>query len=178
VGDSFDEVFSAEYAPLRAYLYKRLGNSLADDLAAETFAIAYRRWDDFDASRPVRPWLYGIGANLLRHYWRRERRRLNALARSDRDPVAADDEAGVERADAEAQKRALAGALAELRADDREALLLHAWAYLSDAEIAEALSIPVGTVKSRLHRARGQMENHLRAIGQVEANDLMPTAEQ
>lgn len=178
MGYSFEQVFQAEYAPLRAYLYKRLGSSLAEDLAAETFAVAYRRWDDLDPSRPVRPWLYGISANLLRHHWRRERRRLRALARSGVEPTLAEDDASVARADAQAQKRVLAAALAQLRRDDREVLLLHAWAYLTDAEIAEALSLPVGTVKSRLHRAREQMENHLSASGQVGVNDLTSTAEQ
>jgi RNA polymerase sigma-70 factor (ECF subfamily) len=178
VGYSFDQVFRAEYVPLRAYLYKRVGNPLADDLAAETFAIAYRRWDDLDPLRPVRPWLYGISANLLSHHWRKERRRLHALARSGADPTDPEDEAVLERADAHAQRRALAAALAGLRHDDREVLLLHAWGYLGDAEIAEALTIPVGTVKSRLHRAREQMENLLAANGQVEAmEDLIPTAE-
>jgi RNA polymerase sigma-70 factor (ECF subfamily) len=92
--------------------------------------------------------------------------------------VRAEDEASIERADAQTQKRVLAAGLAELRPDDREVLLLHAWAYLTDAEIAEALSLPTGTVKSRLHRAREQMENHLRASGQVEVKNLTPTAEQ
>jgi RNA polymerase sigma factor (sigma-70 family) len=167
VESSFEEVFRTEYAALRAYLYRRVGSPLAEELAAETFAIAYRRWNDLDLSRPVRPWLYGITANLLSHHWRKERRRLRALARSGSEPVRFEDEATLERADAQTQKRALAAALAELRPDDREVLLLHAWAYLGDAEIADALSVPVGTVKSRLHRAREQMENRLAAIGQV-----------
>src|SRR5207302_3649608 len=97
VGHSFEQTFSAEYPPLRAYLYKRLGHSLAEDLAAETFAVAYRRWSDLDPSRPVRPWLYGISANLLRHYWRQERRRLRALARSDMEPLPAEDDASLDR---------------------------------------------------------------------------------
>jgi RNA polymerase sigma-70 factor, ECF subfamily len=179
VGYSFEQVFRAEYMPLRAYLYKRLGNPLAEDLAAETFAIAYRRWEDFDSSRPVRPWLYGISANLLSHHWRTERRRLRALARSGPEPVRDENDATTARADAQKQRRALAAALAELRPDDREALLLHAWGYLGDAEIAEALTLPVGTVKSRLHRAREQMENRLAASGEVAVtNDLIPTPEQ
>ena len=177
MGHSFEQTFSAEYPPLRAYLYKRLGHSLAEDLAAETFAVAYRRWSDLDPSRPVRPWLYGISANLLRHYWRQERRRLRALARSDMELLPAEDDASLDRVEAHAQKCILAAALSELRPDDREVLLLHAWAYLTDTEIAEALSLPTGTVKSRLHRAREQMENHFRARGQVEMNDLTPTAE-
>lgn len=177
VGHSFDQVFQAEYRPLRSYLYRRLGSSEADELAAETFAIAYRRWADFDPSRPVRPWLYGIAANLLRHKWRKERRMLRAYARSGLDSsLGQEDEASVERADAQAQNRALAAALAELRPAEREVLLLHAWADLTDAEIAEAISLPMGTVKSRLHRARQRMRNRLAASGQVEVNTETATA--
>lgn len=178
VGRSFDRVFEVEYRPLRGYLYRRLGSSDADELAAETFAVAYRRWDDLDPSRPVRPWLYGIAANLLRHHWRKERRMLRAYGRSGPDSsIDQEDDANVARADAQMQERALAAALAELRPGEREALLLHAWADLTDAEIAEALSLPIGTVKSRLHRARERMRNRLAASGQVEVRALTATSE-
>jgi RNA polymerase sigma-70 factor (ECF subfamily) len=176
VAPSFDRVFEVEYAPLRSYLYRRLGGSAADELAAETFAIAYRRWDDLDLSRPVRPWLYGIAANLLRHHWRSERRMLRAYARAGLEPVCEqEDEATVERTEAQIRKRALAAALADLRPIEREILLLHAWAELTDAEIAEALSQPLGTVKSRLHRARENMRNRLVSIGQLEVKALSAT---
>jgi RNA polymerase sigma factor (sigma-70 family) len=179
MGCSFDEVFRAEYAPLHRYLYRRLGTSLADDLAAETFATAFRRWSEFDASRPVRPWLFGIAANLLRHHWRRERRMLRAYARSGIDHGSAQvDEVSLSGVEAQRQQRALATALAELRPAEREILLLHAWAELSDAEIAEAISAPVGTVKSRLNRARLKMRNRLVPTGQLEVNRLTPTVEE
>jgi predicted RNA polymerase sigma factor len=67
MGRSFDDAFSAEFASLHGYLARRLGASAADDLAAETFAVALRNWDRLDPERPVRPWLYGIAANLMRH---------------------------------------------------------------------------------------------------------------
>lgn len=170
MGISFDEVFESEYAPLRRYLYRRLGSSEADDLAAETFAVAYRRWEHFDPSRPVRPWLYGIASNLARHQWRKERRMLRAYARTGFDPVLRPDaSAAVERADAQLQARSIALALAELRPAEREALLLRAWADLTDAEIADALSLPVGTVKSHLRRARQRIRNRLALDGQVAA---------
>lgn len=177
MGHSFDEVFEAEFAPLRGYLYRRLGSSIAEDLAAEAFAIAYRRWNDFDQSRPVRPWLYGIAANLVRHHWRKERRMLRAYARTGLDPAVQEDDLGTERLDAEARRRVLAAALAKLRPVEREILLLHAWAELSDAEIAEALSLPLGTVKSRLHRARERMRNQLGGNGQIEVTPVTPTIE-
>lgn len=170
---SFDEAFEAEFDRLHRYLARRLGSPAAEDLAAESFAIAYRRWDDVDPSRPVRPWLYGIAGNLIRHHRRKERRMLRAYARTGVDPIVHEDETTAERVDphardARAQKAVIAAALAQLRPAEREVLLMHAWAELSDAEIAGALSLPLGTVKSRLNRAREHMRNHLAASGKVE----------
>ena len=159
MGHSFDAVFAAEFAPLHRYLARRVGAAAADELAAETFAVAFRRWDRLDPERPVRPWLYGIAANLMRHHWRKERRMLRAYARTGVDPVS------VEDAPAE-DTRELAAALAELRRDEREILLLHAWAELTDTEIAAALGIPAGTVKSRLSRTREKLRNRLGEVGQ------------
>lgn len=160
---SFDEVFEAELAPLHRYLARRLGSAVADDLAAETFAVALRRWADLD-SRAVRPWLYGIAANLVRHHWRKEERMLRALARVGLDPASGDDDAS-ERLDAQAARTALVAALEDLRPVEREVLLLHAWAELSDSEVADALSLPLGTVKSHLSRSREQLRNRLDGIG-------------
>jgi RNA polymerase sigma-70 factor (ECF subfamily) len=163
----FADAFRAEFPALHRFLRRRVGVAAADDLAAETFATAYARWPTFDPSRPVRPWLYGIASNLMRHQWRRERRQLRAYARSGLDPVLVDDlDESVSRADASARYPKVAAALAELRPSDREILLLNAWAELSDAEIADALSLPVGTVKSRLHRTREQLQNRLGPTGQ------------
>lgn len=178
MGLSFDSAFEAEFPALHRYLHRRVGASAAEDLTAETFATAFRRWDSFDQARPLRPWLYGIAGNLVRHHWRDERRKLRAYARSGVDPVLVADEQALDRVDAESLKRALADALAELRPRDREILLLHAWAELSDDEIAEALALPRGTVKSRLHRTRARLRNRLSASGQSqERRALLATQE-
>ncbi|HEY7420440.1 MAG TPA: sigma-70 family RNA polymerase sigma factor [Gaiellaceae bacterium] len=166
MGGSFEDAFEVEFPPLHRYLARRLGASAADDVAAETFAVAFRSWDRLDPARPVRPWLYGIAANLVRHHWRKERRMLRAYARTGVDPVLADEEAALERVDAEVRHRELADALAGLRPEERELLLLHAWAELTDSEIAAALDLPVGTVKSRLSRTRERLRNQLGGIGQ------------
>jgi RNA polymerase sigma factor (sigma-70 family) len=166
VAPSFGQAFRDEYPPLHRYLRRRVGGSLADDLASETFATAYANWERFDDSRPVRPWLYGIAANLLRHHWRKERRQLQAYARTGIDPAVDDVNDSLDRAAADAIKRELADALADLGRSERDILLLHAWAGLTDSEIAEALSLPLGTVKSRLHRTRAQLRNRLDPSGQ------------
>jgi RNA polymerase sigma-70 factor (ECF subfamily) len=159
VGHSFDAAFAGEFAPLHRFLARRVGAAAADELAAETFAVAFRSWDKLDPARPVRPWLYGIAANVMRHHWRKERRMLRAYARTGLDPVFTEDEP-------DTASRELADALADLRREEREVLLLTAWAELTDAEIADALGLPVGTVKSRLSRAREKLRNQLDVVGQ------------
>jgi RNA polymerase sigma factor (sigma-70 family) len=166
MGCSFEDAFEAEFPALHRYLARRLGTSVADELAAETFAVAFRSWDRLDPERPVRPWLYGIAANLVRHHWRKEQRMLRAYSRTGVDPVLADDESALDRVDAQALQRELAEGIAGLRAQDREIVLLHAWAELSDSEIAGALGLPVGTVKSRLSRTRERLRNHFAEVGQ------------
>jgi RNA polymerase sigma-70 factor, ECF subfamily len=178
VGISFDEAFASEFGPLYGYVARRLGVSAADDLTAETFAIAFRRWEDLDPARPVKPWLYGIASNLIRHQWRKERRMLRAYARTGADPVLAEEDVSLDRLDAQGARTELAAALADLRREECEVLLLHAWAELSDAETAESLSLPLGTVKSRLSRARAHLRNRLAPIGQVEAESLKTAEEQ
>jgi RNA polymerase sigma-70 factor (ECF subfamily) len=174
VGVLFADAFRAEFPGLHRYLRRRVGAATADDLAAETFAVAFSRWDTFDQSRSVRPWLYGIASNLAQHHWRAERRKLLAYARTGVDPVVEDVEESLDRVDAGEQSRRLAAALAALRDDDRDILLLHAWAELTDAEIAAALSLPIGTVKSRLHRTRRRLGNRLAASGQEPLREATP----
>lgn len=172
---SFADAFRAEFPVLHRYLRRRVGAAAADDLAAETFAVAYARWETFDRSRPLRPWLYGIASNLMQHHWRSERRKLRAYARTGVDPVTEDPDDALGRLDASDQRRQLAAALAELRGEDRELLLLHSWAELTDAELAAALSLPLGTVKSRLHRTREHVRNRLTGSGQEPVRvDVLP----
>jgi len=103
---------------------------------------------------------------------------LRAYARTGADPVLGGDDDMVERLDASASGRELAAALADLRPEDREILLLHAWAELSDSEIALALALPLGTVKSRLHRTRERLRNRLGPDGQSPSNALIATSEE
>jgi RNA polymerase sigma factor (sigma-70 family) len=154
--ERFAAVFDRYYAQIHGYALRRLGRSLADDVAAETFLVAFAQRKRYDVTRPdARPWLYGITSNLISRYHRAEARRYRALARAGADEVSeghADLVTG--RLDAQAFRRPLAAALAAISDSDRDALLLVAWAELTSEEAGEALGIPAGTVRSRLHRAR------------------------
>jgi RNA polymerase sigma-70 factor (ECF subfamily) len=162
IGDSlrrperFGAVFDRHYEAIHGYAVRRLGPGLADDIASETFLIAFDRRTRYDLGQPdAAPWLYGIASNLLSRHRRTEVRRYRALARAGVDATVEGHGDGVaRRVDAHAVRSRLAAALAELDRRDREVLLLVAWADLSLDETARALGIPAGTARSRLHRAR------------------------
>jgi RNA polymerase sigma factor (sigma-70 family) len=154
--DAFATLYDRHATALHRFVTRRLGAAFADDIVAECFLAAFRYRDKYDLSRAdARPWLYGIAANVIGKHRRAEVRLLRALARTGIDPDTVNHADQIEsRVVASAAHRALSGALAALSPGDREVLLLIAWADLSYDEIAEALSIPVGTVRSRLNRAR------------------------
>jgi RNA polymerase sigma-70 factor (ECF subfamily) len=160
----FATLYDRHATAVHRYLGRRVGD-LADDLLSETFLVAFRRRT---AYRPehveVRPWLLGIATNVVHGHLRSERRRYRALARASAEPVpsgSSTDEAH-DRVVAEAMRAPLAAALAGLKARDRDVLLLFAYAQLSYEEIAAALDVPIGTVRSRLNRARRQTRAALR----------------
>jgi RNA polymerase sigma-70 factor (ECF subfamily) len=159
----FAVLFDRYAADIHRYAARRLGAGAADDLVAETFLAAFRRRSSYDSGRPqARPWLYGIATTLIARQRRSEQRLYRALARTGLDPLPEPiDDQVVRRVAAQGQQRRLAAALAGLSPPDREVLLLVAWAGLSYEEIAEAVGVPVGTVRSRLHRARGKVRKVL-----------------
>jgi RNA polymerase sigma factor (sigma-70 family) len=149
---AFRAVFERHHPAVRRYLHHRVGDpGVAEELAAEAFARAFAARERFaDHGHGVRAWLFTIATNLLRDELRARTRRRSLTerlrgepARSVAPPLPADPE--------------LAAALAALRRDELDVLLLHAWGELSYDEIAAALDLPIGTVRSRLHRARARL---------------------
>jgi RNA polymerase sigma-70 factor (ECF subfamily) len=158
--EAFAELFERHADDIHRYAARRLGAAVADDLLAETFVIAFQHRGRYDVARPdARPWLYGIATNLVGAHRRAEARRLRAMSRALRSD---DDEPMADRIDArvsaQSARGALAGALAGLPARHRDVVLLLAWAELDYQQIADALGVPLGTVRSRLHRARNELQ--------------------
>jgi len=159
----FTELFRWHAPYIQRYVVRRLGQDAADDIVAETFLLAFRQRDSYDQTRSdARPWLYGIATNLIGHHRRAEIRLYRALARTGADPVT---ESFTDRIDdrvsASTAGRRLAAALARLSAELRDTLLLVAWGDLSYEETATALGVPVGTVRSRISRARSALRRSL-----------------
>ena len=153
--DEFAVIFERHFDAIHRYIARRLGPGLADDLAATVFAEAFAGRAGFLADvDDARPWLYGIATNLIRRHRRRERAGWRAYAKHGIDPFGIDAQPRLDEV-------AVARALSRIAKADRDALLLMVWADLTYDDIATALDIPVGTVRSRIHRARARLRVEL-----------------
>jgi RNA polymerase sigma-70 factor (ECF subfamily) len=170
---AFERLFDRHTYAIFRFCVRRVGDrSAAEDLMSTTFLHAWRRRADVrcGAEGPV-PWLYGIAANLVRRHLRGDHRRRAGMARvpapgAEPDPSdeIADRLDGASRADRVLQ------ALRSLPERDQELFVLCVWEELSYQQAAAALSIPVGTVRSRLSRARSGLRLALGELG-VESGD-------
>lgn len=152
---AFERLFVGNYWPVRRYLLRRTGPSVADDVLAETFLVAWRRFGSVPDD-PL-PWLLGVARRLLANQLRAERRRV---ALTTRLRAAGAPEAYVS-APALGLDCAVAAALAALPAREREALLLVAWEGLDSARAARVAGCSNGAFRVRLHRARRKVAAQL-----------------
>jgi RNA polymerase sigma factor (sigma-70 family) len=150
--ESFRALFERHYRTVWSFLAWRFGRAAADDVCAETFATAFAERGRYDQNRPdARPWLLGIAVNHGRRHVRRERKKLERLATTV-SSTPSGPSVGLD------PRGKLAKGLLALDGRDSEPLLLLALADLSYTQIAEALGIPEGTVRSRINRARSQLK--------------------
>jgi RNA polymerase sigma factor (sigma-70 family) len=164
--EAFGLIYDRHAATLLRFMGRRAGARVAEGLVGELFRVAFERRKTFDASRTsALPWLYGIGSNLLLKHRRAEARRLRASARIAASVQGADRRASAAALDARLLFPRVADAIEALPDDEREALLLFAWEELPYQSVAEALELPIGTVRSRLNRARARLRELLEPKG-------------
>ncbi|MFG1680533.1 RNA polymerase sigma factor [Nonomuraea sp. NPDC049269] len=173
--EHFTTLFTRHAPALKRYVIRRLGPDPAEDIVAETFARAFQHRETYDLARDdARPWLYGIATNLIGRHRRHEISQYRALSRTGADSVTESftDEVD-QRVAADGARRRLAGALAGLPRGHRDALLLVTWAELTYEQAAHALGVPVGTVRSRVNRARSKLRRVLGGIDPTDADEGM-----
>jgi RNA polymerase sigma-70 factor (ECF subfamily) len=161
--EQFAVIYDRYSGALHRYAGRRVGAEDADDVVAAAFLAAFGARARYDLDRlDARPWLFGILTKEIARRRRTEQARLRALARTGADrPAAGHADQVAADVSAQAARPVLGRALRSLAPADRDVLLLTAWGELSYAEIAEALGVPVGTVRSRLNRARRKVREAL-----------------
>ncbi len=160
----FGVLFERHHDRVRRYVASRVGPDAADDVVAETFVEALRSRGRFDASMgtDAAPWLLGIATNMLARHKTLERRWFERRARALVEPAEGDFEDGVvTRADAGERRAHLVAAVAALPERERTPLLLHVLGGLRYEEVATALDIPIGTVRSRISRGTARLKGEL-----------------
>lgn len=176
----FGELYDRHASAIYRYAARRAGDFAADDVTSETFLVAWEQLDSYDLSRDdARPWLFGIATNLLRQHHRAEANVLKAAAKSAaREAMADDSDRIAAEVDAKVATGRIAQALRSMADIDRETLLLYAWADLTYEGIALAMSVPVGTVRSRLNRARQTLRTqfNLEKLSETENHHGRPAA--
>jgi RNA polymerase sigma-70 factor (ECF subfamily) len=167
--DEFAEIFERHHQAIWSFAVARLGREDGSDVASQVFVIAFEQRDRFDFEyESAKPWLYGIAANLIRRRYRSRKRKSAAMERVEvrleeaTDPMEEVDE----RLDARADLVRVRDALAALSAKDRDIVMMAVMDELSYEEIGAVLGIPIGTVRSRLSRARRRLGELVAASGQ------------
>jgi RNA polymerase sigma-70 factor (ECF subfamily) len=160
--DAFGVLFDRHSRTVYNYCFRRTADwSAAEDLTSVVFLETWRRRGHVRMeSGSLLPWLYGVATNVLKNHRRALKRHREALARMPALPSAQDgSEEAAERLDAERRMSQVIKSIRALSRRDQEVLVLCVWEGLGYAEAATALGIPVGTVRSRLARARGRLRD-------------------
>ena len=162
--EEFREIFERHYESVRRFAQRVVGRDAGEEIAAQTFLIAFQRRSTYDVGYPsARSWLFGIAYNVARHHLRAERSQHYLLTRLPKEREATDQSA-IEALDAARLAPILRKALSELREEQRTPFVLVALGELTYRETADLLAIPVGSVRSRIHRARATLRELLTAV--------------
>jgi RNA polymerase sigma factor (sigma-70 family) len=165
--EAFGAIFDRHFDAIAGFCIRRIGIARGEDVAGDVFRWAFENRRRFDCKHDdARPWLFGIANNLVREALRSAGRQKVAYERwltrekSDGTELAFQVTVAI---DAQHDFSAVAAVLERQSIEEVETLLLFAWEQLTYVQIAEALAIPVGTVRSRIHRVRQHLQEVLDA---------------
>lgn len=158
--EAFSGIFERHVRPVGGYIRRRVGADAVEDALSETFLVAFKRRGSFDpGAGSALPWLLGIATRIVKKHRADEARQWRSFQAAVGSAEVAENVYGSadRRLDADAALRALAPRIAALSARDRDTLMLYAWGDLTYEQVAAALDVPVGTVRSRLNRVRRKL---------------------
>ena len=173
---AFGLLFERNAKPIYNYCFRRSGNwTAAEDLLSVVFLEAWRRRDVDVAEGMVLPWLYGVATNVCRNATRSQRRYRQALQRMPPVQPTPDFSGDIEaRLDDERQMQSVLALVGRLRKEEQDVFWLCGWSELGYEEAATALRVPVGTVRSRLSRARARLRELGAELGHEEGRAPEP----
>lgn len=157
---AFGDLFVRHANRIHTYCFRRTGSwLLAEDATSQTFMEAWRRRSSIDVTDSLLPWLFVAANNVCRNTERARRRNANLLAKAPAIEAVSDhaDEVAA-RIDSERQMQRVLSALRTLKRADQDVVAMCDWEGLSYEEAAAALGVPIGTVRSRLSRARARLK--------------------
>jgi RNA polymerase sigma-70 factor (ECF subfamily) len=163
--EAFSAIFDRHFDVIAGFCLRRLDAVRGEDVAGDVFRWAFEHRARFDREHDdARPWLFGIANNLVRQALRSAGRQGLAYNRWLTRETLGEDEIGFQAAatlDAQRDVSLVAAVLNRQPIEEVETLLLYAWEGLTYSQVAEALAIPVGTVRSRIHRLRQRLQEAL-----------------
>jgi RNA polymerase sigma-70 factor (ECF subfamily) len=167
---AFGALFERHVQQVYSYCFRRLGSrEAAEDAAQAVFVELWRKRKAVMVGESLRPYLFGLANNVARNASRSNRRYTNAIARLPAPRAVADHAESVAAGvDVERQMHQVLAALRGLRRAEQDVLAMCDWSGLTYEEAAAALGIPVGTVRSRLSRARQHVRERLGVAGAVD----------
>ena len=151
---AFDTLVRRYQDPVYRFVTWSIGDDEADDVAQDVFVEVYRSLATWRRRSIFRTWLYGVARNVCRRHARRVAARVPVHGRIDVDDLPDPSDPALRAAQRDANAVVLLAAIAGLPPGQRATIMLRAWEGLSYDEIAAAMNVPVGTVRSRLHAAR------------------------
>jgi RNA polymerase sigma-70 factor (ECF subfamily) len=170
--EEFRLIYEAHYGDVLGYAVRRTASrDDAEDIAAETFQVAWRRLDDLPGGTDTRLWLFGAARRVLANHHRGRHRARGLLDRVKR--VTLPSRHRPDPADAIGEADRLTRALDSLQESDREVLRLQAWEGLSAPEVAAVLGVSTAAVWKRLERARERLKG---ALEQIDAEEEAPVS--
>jgi RNA polymerase sigma-70 factor (ECF subfamily) len=155
----FAVIYARHVAAILRYARRRLGETAGEDAATEVFVRAFKQRAAYAPQHPTAlPWLYWLAGQVIGDHARAQRRRLRLFARLAETVAPASAESSGVRPDLGPE---VVRGLRRLAEADRETLLLVVWGELTYEEAAAAVGVPVGTVRSRISRARRQLRQDI-----------------
>jgi RNA polymerase sigma-70 factor (ECF subfamily) len=164
----FEQLYERHHRAVSAYCVRRVGHSEAPDAVGEVFAVAWRRVDDVPGDDRALPWLYGVARRVVSHHWRGARRGRRLVEKAGTVRVVPHPGPEVQTV-ANVEHQMVRDAAMQLRAIDREVLLLSAWEGLTHGQIAEALGCSLAAVDKRVTRAKNRLARRYESLAGVES---------